>query len=93
MKDSSSPSRELPQVRGEGSTVRDSKEVTSAMLLLRSRRSECQRILAAKRKLHRCLCVGRSRGAKLRAAVKVMTVPQLEAWLEENRKLIMSSSG
>ena len=63
------------------------------MLLLRSKRSERQRFLAEKRKLHIRLWVGRWRGAKLRAAVKVMTVLQLEAWLEENRKFIMSFSG
>ena len=50
-------------------------------LLERSRRCERQRILVEKRKLRIRLWVGRSRGAKL---------GQLEAWLEENRKFIMS---
>ena len=59
-------------------------------LLERSRRCERQRILVEKRKLRIRLWVGRSRGAKLRAAVKVKIVLQLESWLEEHRKFIMS---
>ena len=59
-------------------------------LLERSRRCERQRILVEKRKLRIRLWVGRSRGAKLKAMVKVRAVLQLEAWLEENRKFIMS---
>ena len=68
-----------------------SPSTAPAMLLLRSKRRERQRLLLAeKRKLHIRLWVGRSRGAKLRAMVKVKAVLQLEAWLEENRKFIMS---
>ncbi len=67
-----------------------SPSTTAAMLLLRSKQRERQRLLAEKRKLRIRLWVGRSRGTKLRAVVKVKTVLQLEAWLEENRKFIMS---
>ena len=68
-----------------------------AMLLLRSKQRERQRLLAEKkRKLRIRLWVGRSRGAKLRAMglwvgrSRGAKLGQLEAWLEENRKFIMS---
>ena len=69
-----------------------SPSTAPAMLLLRSKQCEHQQRLLAekKRKLRIRLWVGRSRGAKLRAMVKVKTVLQLEAWLEVNRKFIMS---
>ena len=59
-------------------------------LLERSRRCELQRILVEKRKLRIRLWVGRSRGAKLRAMVKVKAVLQLEAWLEIGNSSFMS---
>ncbi len=44
------------------------------------------------RRLRSRLWVGRSRGAKLRAMVKVATATELDAWLARNRKLILSFS-
>ena len=73
-----------------------SPSTAPAMLLLRSKRRESQRLLAEKRKLRIRLWVGRSRGAKLRAMglwvgrSRGAKLGQLEAWLEENRKFIMS---
>ena len=67
-----------------------SPSTAPAMLLLRPKQGERQRLLAEKRKLRIRLWVGRSRRARLRAMVKVKAALQLEAWLEENRKFIMS---